>query len=54
MSKIKRYTEGVLVRLSKKMKADLLAECEKINLEPAIYGRKAVEICLKKRLIDHH
>lgn len=54
MPKIKRYTEGVLVRLTKKMKADLLAECEKINLEPAIYGRKSIEKCLKKHCIDHH
>ena len=54
MPKIKRYTEIVMVRLSKKQKADLLAECEKIILEPATYGRKAIELCLKRHLIDHH
>jgi hypothetical protein len=53
MAKIKRYTEGILVRLTKRTKADLIAECEKINLEQAIYGRKAIEYCLKNHLIDH-
>jgi hypothetical protein len=53
MTKLKRYTEGILVRLSKKQKADLLAECDRIPLEPAIYGRKAIELCIKKHLVNH-
>ena len=54
MAKIKRYTEGILIRLTKSTKARLLEECERINLEPAIYGRKAVEYCLKKHRINHN
>ena len=54
MAKLKRFTEGVLVRLSKKQKADLLAECDTIPLEPAIYCRKAIELCVKKHLINGH
>lgn len=54
MGKIKRYTEAMLVRVSKKTKKALVAECKEINLEPAIYGRKSIEICLDKKLIDHH
>lgn len=54
MAKIKRYTEGILVRVDKKLKKDLVVECRKISLEQAIYGRKAIELCVRKHLIDHH
>jgi hypothetical protein len=50
--KVRRYTEPVLVRLDKKTAVLLRKECKKRIINEAVYGRKAIELCLKKNLIN--
>ena len=51
MTKVKKYTEKVLVRLSKEKMLQLKIECKKLDINEAVYGRKAIEGCLKKHCI---
>ena len=51
MTKVKKYTEPVMVRLDKKTKAQLDQKCFDL-MDEAVYGRRAIELCLKKDLIN--
>jgi len=50
--KIQKYTEPMLVRLDKKTAALLRKECKKRQINEAVYGRKAIELCLRENLIN--
>jgi hypothetical protein len=52
MAKIKKYTEGTLVRLDKKTRLTLEQKCLNLEIDEAVYGRKAIELCLRKDLIN--
>lgn len=51
MTKVKKYTEKVLVRLTKEKMLQLKVECKKLDMNEAVYGRKSIEKCLRKRCI---
>lgn len=52
MAKVKKYTETILIRLDKKNKTSLDQKCVDLEMNEAVYCRKAVELCLRKNLID--
>lgn len=54
MTKVKKYTESITVRLNKITRASLQHQCAKLEMNEAVYGRKAIELCLKKNLINGH
>ncbi len=50
--KVLKYTEAILVRLDKKTKMQLEQKTFDLQMNEAVYCRKAVELCLRKNLID--
>jgi hypothetical protein len=52
--KVVKYTEPMLVRLSKPQYKELQKECKKLVMNEAVYGRKAIILCLKKHLITNN
>lgn len=50
--KLKIYTEPIMIRLNKETMLKLRDKCQKIQMNESVYGRKAIELCLKKNLIN--
>ena len=50
--KVKRYTEKILVRLDKATRLKLDQKSYDLEMNEAVYCRKAVEKCLKEDLIN--
>jgi len=51
--KVILYTEPIMIRLTKEMMLRLRDKCSRLQMNEAVYGRKAIEICLKKNLINN-
>jgi len=52
MRKVKKYTEKILIRLDKKTRIALEKKCYDMEINEAVYCRKAIEKCLKEDLIN--
>lgn len=52
--KISKYTKTVLMRLSPKTMLELASKSLALEINEAVYCRKAVELCLRKNLINGH
>jgi hypothetical protein len=50
--KVVKYTEPMLVRLSRAQNNELEKECAKLEMNEAVYARKAILLSLKKHLIN--
>jgi len=50
--KISKYTKTVLLRLSPKVMLELESKALALEINEAVYCRKAVELCLRKDLIN--
>jgi len=50
--KVKRYTHQVMIRLDERTFLDLKDSCRERLINEAVYCRRAVELCLKKGLIN--
>ena len=51
MEKVRKYTKTVMVRLDERTFLDLREKCRALEINEAVYCRKAVEKCLKKNCI---
>jgi len=52
MTKVRKYTEAIMVRLDKITHMNLEKKAYKLEMNEAVYARKAIEICLKRNLIN--
>jgi hypothetical protein len=50
--KVRKYTKAILVRLSEDIHTVLKEKCKDKQINEAVYARKAIELCLKKDLIN--
>lgn len=50
--KVKKYTHPILVRFDDHIFLSLKDQCREKQMNEAVYCRKAVELCLRKNLIN--
>ena len=51
VEKVKKYTEPILVRFDKQTKLMLQQKALEREMNEAVYCRKAIELCIKKKVI---
>jgi hypothetical protein len=51
MDKVRKYIKPVMIRLDERIFLDLKEKCKVLEMNEAVYCRKAVEKCLKRNCI---